>query len=726
MDPPQDKTTAQPSHHPPLEVPSSLHPNSLKASDSLAFEQVTWNLVLKYYADLCDSCGDALRGDIQLGTYIQKDLTEGCPFCDAIWESCTEVGKGCSVCTGEDNFDVICAITNRTSSTLGYTLEHYVYNDFADSTFRTLSIRQSAGFDCGVDTRILSFIRSKLESCLEHSSCQELVNSRSLPAASWPGRMIKILDDSIRVVPFDTATMIGEYAALSYCWGPPSELKKNPPYRMTTSTMSKLQSESGALMQEMPLTIQQAFKFCKVLDIDYIWVDSLCILQAQGPNDLPAIKDWHVESPKMETVYSRSKLTIIAACGVSCHSGFLTWNIEDGVTVMESVPMPHGLRLVGQEGQDAFRRIRSGFHHNNLYGDKNPLSLRGWGFQEEILSSRYIKFTDDDVQWKCKTATGCMCGEPPNDGYLEQWDDAESTSLDPVVRWCRLVEMYSGRSVTVESDRLVAISGLARITEGSLTSRSSPGHRKVEYHAGIWQGVSGAQLAYQLSWHSSHSGGDETYAELGGYQEKNLSPSFSWASVQRTARPHYDPRANGADTSLGLPDLYLIPEIIDIQTTPTSQNNIFGAVSSGFMRLRGRVRRFVVWCEQREGHDSPTLYERDCGFDADQFYARPAVFDCSISQITLKNGKKSVRRSETLTEFDETEVKMLLLASPMKNNAAIDEDVTCLLLARQDTINGESVNGYQRIGLIVLSLLRASRPVEDLSTWGEIEDLTIY
>lgn len=46
---------------------------------------------------------------------------------------------------------------------------------------------------------------------------------------------------------------------------------------------------------ELPKTFQDAVTACKALGIDYIWIDSLCILQ-----DSP--EDWAIQGSKMAQV----------------------------------------------------------------------------------------------------------------------------------------------------------------------------------------------------------------------------------------------------------------------------------------------------------------------------------------------------------------------------------------------------------------------------------------
>lgn len=94
------------------------------------------------------------------------------------------------------------------------------------------------------------------------------------------------------------------YAALSYCWGDKLELQEHPPYTSTNSTLPHLRL--GLPTRSLPLTLQQSIQLCRWLNISYIWIDSLCIIQDSR-------SDWEKEAVKMGAVYSRSNVTIIAA-----------------------------------------------------------------------------------------------------------------------------------------------------------------------------------------------------------------------------------------------------------------------------------------------------------------------------------------------------------------------------------------------------------------------------
>jgi hypothetical protein len=77
---------------------------------------------------------------------------------------------------------------------------------------------------------------------------------------------------------------IGTYAALSYCWGLT---------RTFTATFSSLSNRKARIsLNDLPRNIRNAVEVARVLDIPYIWVGSLCIIQN-------TLLDWQMESSRM-------------------------------------------------------------------------------------------------------------------------------------------------------------------------------------------------------------------------------------------------------------------------------------------------------------------------------------------------------------------------------------------------------------------------------------------
>lgn len=98
------------------------------------------------------------------------------------------------------------------------------------------------------------------------------------------------------------------YIALSHCWG------EQP--LLTTTADNEIERREGIQWDLLPLTFQHAVQICAGLGIEYLWIDSLCILQ--GNED-----DWVQESEKMASIYANSWLTIAAAAATNSTHGCL-------------------------------------------------------------------------------------------------------------------------------------------------------------------------------------------------------------------------------------------------------------------------------------------------------------------------------------------------------------------------------------------------------------------
>lgn len=116
------------------------------------------------------------------------------------------------------------------------------------------------------------------------------------------------------------------------------------------------------------------------------------------------------------------------------------------------------------------------------------ISSRGWTLQERLLSPRVLHYATDQMYWEC---TRCFlgedgsrfhwgqynmnaliagellpnleCGLPPGASFIEGFA-IEDTATRGRWRggWLSFIEEYSRRHLTVEQDKLPAISGIAR------------------------------------------------------------------------------------------------------------------------------------------------------------------------------------------------------------------------------------------------------------------------
>lgn len=87
------------------------------------------------------------------------------------------------------------------------------------------------------------------------------------------------------------------YVTLSHCWG------GSLPLRTTKETVHLYSWEIP--YELIPKTFHDALTITRALDVPYLWIDALCIIQDDH-------NDWQIEASKMKDVYSGSLITIAA------------------------------------------------------------------------------------------------------------------------------------------------------------------------------------------------------------------------------------------------------------------------------------------------------------------------------------------------------------------------------------------------------------------------------
>jgi hypothetical protein len=153
-------------------------------------------------------------------------------------------------------------------------------------------------------------IRNWIQSCHdEHLICREKKIREILPT-----RILDILPDNldsefVRLI--QSSGKIGTYACLTYCWG---ESSTNG---ATATTSRNFQSYLKKIpISILPRTIYDAIQTCRKLEIRYLWVDALCIIQ-------DSLDDWDKEATAMADIYGKSALTISAIEAAGDTEGFL-------------------------------------------------------------------------------------------------------------------------------------------------------------------------------------------------------------------------------------------------------------------------------------------------------------------------------------------------------------------------------------------------------------------
>lgn len=264
--------------------------------------------------------------------------------------------------------------------------------------------------------------------------------------------------------------MFPRYVALSHSWtaDTPRLLEDN-----------RLAFQACQPDNSVPRSYHDVFVLCRRLGIQYVWIDSLCILQDSAD-------DFLREAATMTEVYANAFCTF-SICWES-PDGFLRprdtralprWDVYDQDLIALSD------RYVFVQDQ---RELRAAI-------GQAPVNQRGWVLQEQLLSPRVLYLGNDQLYWECDDTILCetepdmfssCVGDYRRKNIVVRGKSRRSTFRDLVVHFMRL-------GLTFERDRLVAISGIARFLF-HLTKDCLPGEgnlaqsqcdQLVEYVAGI-------------------------------------------------------------------------------------------------------------------------------------------------------------------------------------------------------------------------------------------------
>jgi Heterokaryon incompatibility protein (HET) len=280
------------------------------------------------------------------------------------------------------------------------------------------------------------------------------------------------------------------------------------------------------------------------LDIQLLWIDALCIVQDDA-------NDWHEESAKMKGIYGKAALVISADRASSCEEGFLTDRREYGRTVdipvrveqcveaflspIEAYSVHYEREIVKHIDKDTSMAMHRYFAPQGtesirmarVLGLSNHTMSRAWCLQESMLASRVVHFTPSEMVWECVEDVSCECagfdtlkamgaGYPRKLGWTQMIHSGEIPHV--LSAWWSCVQQYNIRSLTKETDKLSAISGLAHQMPTELLGN---------YYAGIWE----VEFPQGLLWETVGEEYDNTSAIR---PQSYVAPSWSWLSISHT------------------------------------------------------------------------------------------------------------------------------------------------------------------------------------------------
>jgi Heterokaryon incompatibility protein (HET) len=388
------------------------------------------------------------------------------------------------------------------------------------------------------------------------------------------------------------------------------------------------------------MVFQDAVRVCRRLGIRYLWIDSLCIIQDSKD-------DWELESSKICDYYENSYITISAASSPNGTVPFLVGRDRRW--------RPQRFELVCRNGEVAsiFGRRHPGSSTVQLIEDSGPLASRAWVWQETTLSTRVLHYMESELIWECKSHICSEDGTTPRGLYSMRLTRQMLHCVEsPYNVWHKLVETYSIRELSFETDRLPALSGTANRVN-SITQSN--------YLAGIWKEA----LPLDLCWSVDRTASLSSEVKIPSSQY--IAPSWAWSSVKGPIvfvdDSGFIPLATVKEADCTVPGL-----------------NPYGQVSDGFITLHGLLAYIRITCT-----DPQSWWAYTIGDDPET--REPMTADCALVEAygTAK------RASET----DELEAFSLLAPCILIGKDETEEDAFFHVLVLGKQGSGDQ---YIRVG----------------------------
>jgi hypothetical protein len=188
-------------------------------------------------------------------------------------------------------------------------------------------------------------IRKWLADCLqEHDWC----NTKQAGSAPYvPDRLLHVTSGPSVRLSTDHSPSIS-YLALSYCWGTP---------KIFSTTRGNIKDHLQSIPWSMlPKTFQHAVEITRSLGYDYIWIDSLCIIQQDA-------EDFADQSIQMGDIYANALAVISADIAHNVHEGI--HRQRQWPTTIISIPNSKGTLSERSRKTDDVRSVDSELYESS-------------------------------------------------------------------------------------------------------------------------------------------------------------------------------------------------------------------------------------------------------------------------------------------------------------------------------------------------------------------------
>jgi hypothetical protein len=505
-------------------------------------------------------------------------------------------------------------------------------------------------------------IRGWIEKCDEEHDCMSMKSVLDLPS-----RILDVRNNKIRLCESKTIDKPGRYACLSHRWGVPSESM----FRTTEKNFTE--HKDNIPWESLPRTFQDTVLITRRLGVNFLWIDSLCIIQENR-------HDFEQQSANMATIYQNAYITLAATASDGPKGGLYTHEHD----VRSHRTGPPLAMVKYRDGSERVFSARRPFDHNL---QARPLLSRGWVYQERVLSPRILHFVGEELVWECGASVDCECGAEDLENKFEHPrisndDDEDHNSYVGHVSghpyhlraWMQLVTDYTALSLTNAIDIFPALSGIAKVYAAQTDD---------EYVAGLWRRT----LVPNLLWYFVDEPVD---VKAGAWR----APSWSWASVSTKSNIKFLPVAE---------------ELAEVRDTVChlAGSDPTGRLNSAHLRLQTKGLPAVMQLQHGSIESNSTQYL--CSLD--NGFTTLRATDSSLTSLHLfRTGYFDLDDSRLRNNIESLDIMLVQMASVIRQSRVwlydvyphipiVQEIRSYILLARQ-TNNSER---WIRIGLAIIA-----------------------
>lgn len=337
-------------------------------------------------SDICNTCQTVVTRLWEIDFEFTYDATalaasatkQTCQLCALFWRTYSRHCKLKSKDIRVERFGHVLKINSNRDAVLP--IVRYPEKDSVSTTDYQIGLIKIPEVGSPVH---IGIVQHWLRDCDKHHK-EPHVQCRNTSHSELPTRLLDVGSDSCSIIYLREQkrlpTYEGQWVALSHRWG-------NGTYCTTRSNLEE--HLNGIALQDLPETFKDAVKVTRALGKQYLWIDSLCVIQGKGG-------DFQNEAKRMESVYSGAYCVIAASSATDHYSGFLKKRKSRDY-----------IGFMSQEKDESPFFICENIDHFKTHVLDGGLNSRGWVLQEHALARRTIFFTEHQTYFECGCGVQC-------------------------------------------------------------------------------------------------------------------------------------------------------------------------------------------------------------------------------------------------------------------------------------------------------------------------------